>query len=113
MSSRRYPDKLTFERRTVTTAASGQGVESWEPVFVSWGRVVQTAAGESVSNDQLQSHEGYTIDVPYHAAAAAVVALEYRVLWRNRQGVEITLNLTAVDLSPAGRSPELTFKAAR
>ena len=113
MSSRSYPDKLTFERRTVTTAASGQGVESWATDFLIWGRVTQTAAGEAVLNDQLQTNEAYTISVPYNAAAAAVVAMEYRVLWRNRQGVEITLNLTAGDLSPAGRSPELKFKAAR
>lgn len=112
MSSRSYPDKIIFQQRTITTAASGQPVESWADVFDRWGKVEQISAGEVVANDQRQKNETYKITLPFDAAAAAVTAAEWRLNWRDALGNNHTLDLTGVNPAHSGRTPKIHLTAA-
>ena len=113
MTAASYPDKLSFQRRTLTTAASGQQVESWDTIFHRYGVVMQTAAGESVQNDQHQSNESYSIRFPFDSVASQLSSIAWRVIWRDQRAVERTLFLTGVDSGGSGRLPEITLTAAR
>lgn len=112
MSSRSYPDKIIFQQRTITTAASGQPVESWSDMFDRWGKVEQTSAGEVVANDQRQKNESYKITLAFDATAAAVTAADWRLNWRDALGNTHTLDLTGVNPAHAGRTSQIHLTAA-
>lgn len=113
MSANSYPDKITFEQRTVTTEASGQPVENWSPVFFRWGSVTQTAAVETVVDNVLQTNESYLITFPFDRTAAIVTADGWRLNWRDKLGNTKYLNLTGVAPVAAGRTSEIKLTAAR
>ena len=110
MSSRDYPDKLTFQSRTLATQASGQVTETFETAFVRFGKVDQTGAAEGTKNDQQQNVEAYRVRLPRDAAAAAIDA-KYRILWRDQFNVTRTLNITGVDAGQSGRTAEIFLSA--
>ena len=110
MSSRSYPDKLTFQNRTLTTQADGQVVEAFANVFSRFGKVEQTGAGEGTKNDQQQNVESYRVRIPRDTTAAAIDA-KWRIVWRDQLNVTRTLNLTGVDTGQAGRTAEIFFSA--
>lgn len=113
MTAASYPDKLSFQRRTLTTAASGQQVESWDTIFHRYGKVEQSAAGEVNQNDQQKAVESYALRFPYDSVASQLSSIAWRVVWRDQRAVERTLFLTGVDSAGAGRLPEITLTAVR
>lgn len=112
MSSRSYPDKIIFQQRTITTAASGQPVESWSDVFDRWAKVEQVSAAEVVVNEQRRKVEVYKITLAFDATAAAVTAAEWRLNWRDALGNTHTLDLTGVNPAHTGRTSKIHLTAA-
>jgi head-tail adaptor len=110
LSSRQYPDKLTFQSRSLTTQPGGQVTESFATAFSRFGKVEQTGANEGTKNDQQQNVEGYRIRLPRDTTAAAITA-KWRIVWRDQLNVTRTLNLTGVDAGQSGRTAELHLTA--
>lgn len=110
MGSRQYPDKLTFQSRTLTTRDGGQVIETFATAFSRFGKVEQTGASEGTKNDQQQNVEGYRIRLPRDTTAAGIDA-KWRIVWRDQLNVTRTLNLTGVDAGQAGRTAELFLTA--
>jgi cell division septal protein FtsQ len=112
MSSRNYPDRLQFQQRTPNTQASGQVLETFVSQFARYGKVTQTARTEAVRDDQLRSSEGYSIELPRDAAAAAIDT-SWRIEWKNQHNETTILNLTGIDASESGRTSKLYLTATR
>ncbi len=112
MSSRSFPDLLSFQPRTLTPQPSGQLLENFVTAFQRYGKVKQTARTEAVRDDQLQNSEGYAIELPRDNAAAAIDT-SWRIVWRDQRGKLTTLNLTGIDTSEAGRTAKIYLTATR
>ena len=107
MSSRNYPERITFYSRSVTRTASGKPEEVWTQLFNRHAAVKCTKPAEGVSNKQHQNSQDYTISLPSDTSAAAKDPQETKVVWHSKTG-DITINLTGRDIRP-GRRPELVF----
>lgn len=107
-SSRAYCETVTFQRRTPSTAASGQTTETFADDFRRFAKVEELPTDEGSVGTQKTHPHRYQVEMRDDAQVRTVTEF-WRIRWDNRRGGPVAMNVKSVRTIGAGRLQTIVF----